>query len=243
MVAFLAAISCFWCLMVARGTVARSIAPTALVPVGRSAMRVMAPIFRGWERGSRVYRERRARARYTDQLPELIDLIVRQLRAGASLLEGLRAVGQQHHSMLHQDVDTIVNYVDQGQEFSDAIESWRCRCQDYSGRESLDVVCALLVLAHRTGGASAAAFDRVATTLRSRRDVQREARALAAQATASSMLMVVAPIGYVAFGVATQNSSAAFLFGTPIGLACLGGGVVLDVTSALWMRSIIRSVV
>ena len=199
---------------------------------------------RRWRnRSIQALRRRRERSRYVEGLPELLDVIVRQLRSGASLLGALRIAGLPRHSMLSRDIDVIVKSVERGQEFSDAVEAWRRRCSGYDSIESLDVVSALLVLTHNAGGASAAAFDGVAATLRSRRDVRREARALASQATASSLLMVVAPLVYVTFGVVTRTSSAAFLFGTPIGWACLAVGLLLDAGSTFWMLRIIRSVV
>ena len=235
-------LSC-WCMFRARSVPCGRSELLSMPAVSGAVPRRWAASRRCWSSVIQALRRRRERSRYVEGLPELLDVIVRQLRSGASLLEALRIAGSGRESMLSRDVDTTVKSVDRGQELSDAVEAWRRRCSGYDGIESLDVVCALLVLTHNAGGASATAFDGVAATLRSRRDVRREARALASQATASSLLMVVAPLVYVAFGVVTHNSSAAFLFGTPVGWACLAAGLALDAGSTFWMLRIIRSVV
>ncbi|MCB1004268.1 MAG: type II secretion system F family protein [Acidimicrobiales bacterium] len=104
----------------------------------------------------------------------------------------------------------------------------------------LDHVAWALRIAVVAGGAPAAALEGVAASVRDREAVRREARALTAQAVASAVLLVVAPL---AFGVLLASGDAEvrhFLLAVPIGLACLLAAAVLDVLGALWMRAVAR---
>ncbi len=102
------------------------------------------------------------------------------------------------------------------------------------------VIVGALRIAVRAGGAPAAALEGVAASVRDREAVRREARALTAQAVASAVLLVVAPL---AFGVLLASGDAEvrhFLFADPIGVACLFAAAVLDALGALWMRAVAR---
>ncbi len=195
-----------------------------------------------WFRTAEQYRARRRERRYADSLPEFLDDVVRRLRAGSSLMQALQDTARTPSTLVERDVADVMSRVLRGEPFDVAIESWRRARTSLPGAAEVDIVCAVVALTHQTGSGGARAFDGVAATLRSRLEIRRESQALAAQATASTLLMVGAPVVYVAFGVLTGNSSAAFLFGTPVGLACLSGGLTLDLGSALWMRLIIRGV-
>jgi tight adherence protein B len=101
---------------------------------------------------------------------------------------------------------------------------------------------AALVLADRLGGPASRAVDRVAGSLRQRRAVQRELRALATQARLSALVIAVAPCVFGVVGAMVDQSMGGFLFTTPGGLACLAGGAALDAGAAVWMARIVRSV-
>ena len=81
--------------------------------------------------------------------------------------------------------------------------------------------------------------DRVAATLRERRELRAEARALATQARASAGVLTVAPVAFAALVSAIEPGVVAFLVTTPAGLACLAIGLALDGLGALWMARIV----
>jgi tight adherence protein B len=87
----------------------------------------------------------------------------------------------------------------------------------------------------------ARAVDAVAATLRERREVQGEVVALATQARTSAGLLVVAPLGFAALVSTIEPGAVEFLVGTPLGWACLAGGLGLDALGAVWMQRIVRS--
>lgn len=101
-----------------------------------------------------------------------------------------------------------------------------------------ELAAAVLALAAESGGAAAEAIDGVATTLRDRAAVRAEARALGAQAHASVVVLVGAP---VVFGVlaAGADPRVAGFFGSPPGVGCIALAVLLDAAGAWWMSRIV----
>ena len=81
----------------------------------------------------------------------------------------------------------------------------------------------------------ARAVDRVAATLRERRELRAEVRALATQARASAGVLAVAPLAFAALVSTIEPGVVGFLVTTPVGLACLAVGLGLDGLGALWM--------
>jgi tight adherence protein B len=96
-----------------------------------------------------------------------------------------------------------------------------------------------LALGGKAGGEVARALDRVAATLRERRELRAEVRALATQARASAGVLIVAPLAFAALVSTIEPAVAGFLLASPLGLACLAVGLALDGLGALWMAHIV----
>jgi tight adherence protein B len=54
-------------------------------------------------------------------------------------------------------------------------------------------------------------------------------------------VLATAPLLFTALVATIEPSAAAVLVTTPIGLACLVGGLGLEAVGALWMHRIVRS--
>ena len=90
------------------------------------------------------------------------------------------------------------------------------------------------------GGPIARAAERAAATVRERAAVEREARALATQATTSAAVVACAPLAFALLAATVDPRVGAVLIGTPLGWMCLVGGVLLDAGGALWMALLVR---
>lgn len=179
------------------------------------------------------------RARLVDhQLPLVLDRLARAVRAGSSLTTAFTEVGAGAPEPLAGELARVELELRAGERLTHALERWAARCPTPGVR----LVVAATTLGHEAGGAQARALDGVASTLRERQAVQREARALASQARASAAVIVLAPLAFAAFSAATDPAVLGFLFGTPIGVACLAVAVVLDAAGAVWMARLTRGV-
>ncbi len=95
--------------------------------------------------------------------------------------------------------------------------------------------------AARAGGHVARSVDQVAATLRERRQLRAEVRALATQARSSALVLVLAPPAFTLLLSAVEPGTVRFLLTSGTGLACLAAGIALDVVGGAWMARILRS--
>ena len=184
---------------------------------------------------SRRWRDQAQARRFGPDLAEVIDRVVAELAAGASLPVAFEAGGQLD-SDAAAGLATAVARHRRGQAMQSALDRWA----GSPPRPEARLVADAVALAHDTGGSRRAALEGVASTLRERQALGDEIRALSTQAQASAVVLVVTP---VAFGVAmalADHRVARFLFTTPPGWGCLVGGALLDGVGGLWMARATR---
>lgn len=196
-----------------------------------TAVSVAGPLM-GW----RLLRHR-SRAQLEAALPGAVEAIARGLRSGASLRQALAEAARDTPGPLGEDLAVVAGAAERGATPVDSLEEW-ARRRPIGG---VRLVAAALCLGAETGGARAQAVDGVAATLRQRLAAQAEARALATQARASATVIAAAPLVFAVLASATDPRTSTFLFRTPLGLACVTGGLALDAAGALWMARITRS--
>lgn len=169
-------------------------------------------------------------------LPEALEAMARALRSSASLRQAIEEAAATTPGRLGADLDAVATEVSNGEALAPALDRWGER----RPLPGVRLAVSALGLGAETGGAHARAVDGVAATIRSRLAVGREVRALASQARMSALVITLAPLGFSAFATATDDRTADFLLRTPLGLACLSAGLLLDGVAALWMHRLSR---
>lgn len=188
--------------------------------------------------GLRRLARRRQAAALEAQLPVALEAIARSLRAGASLRQAVTEAASAVPGPLGADLSTVARQVEHGEELGDALRRWA----DRRPLPGVRLAVAALALGASTGGAQARAIDGVASTVRDRLTTVADVRAHSASVRLSVLVIALSPVGFCAFAAATDPRTAEFLFGTPLGLLFLGGGLFLDALSALWMGRLARVV-
>ncbi|MEY2471817.1 MAG: tight adherence protein [Actinomycetota bacterium] len=174
----------------------------------------------------------RADAAYDDTLAAALDAAARSVRSGGSLPQAVTEASTSVRGPVARDLTRVATTVARGRPFADALDGWRGARQ----RPAVRLAVGALVLATQTGGPPARVIEDVASALRSRQQVAREAHALAAQARLSAIVVGVAPLAFMLVTCATDARNAHMLFGTPIGVACVVTGLLLDALGAFWMH-------
>jgi tight adherence protein B len=200
--------------------------PRAAVP--RPSIRaVVAP----WSRRRQVALADRA-------LPDALEVAARALRSGASLRGAIQEAAAIAPGLLGLELGTVVADAEHGALLAEGLDRWA------AARPSPDVrlAAAALALATETGGAAARTLDGVAATLRERRAVYGEVRALATQARVSAAVLGAAPVAFAAVAGSIDPRTTGFLTGTAAGRVCLATGVALDGLGVAWMQRLTRAV-
>jgi tight adherence protein B len=206
----------------------------ATAPAATAAAAARARIRAGLERAKPSRRSRRR----DGQLPDSLDRLASSLRAGLAVGPAVIELAAVADEPLAGDLRPIREALVHGTPATVALAAWGER-PDASA--DVRLVVAALSLGAQAGGEVARAVDRIAGTLRERREVEAEVRALATQARASAVLLAVAPLAFAGLVATIEPGAVAFLVTDPVGLGCLLLGIGLDALGAAWMHRITRS--
>jgi tight adherence protein B len=211
-----------------------AIAALALVVGGPGLVAVAtAGALAGASVGLRATRHRRdhliARA-----VPDTLDAIARSTRSGLSVVQALAALDRPDASPADHLFAAVATRVGRGVSLRSGLDQLLAA----SDLPPVRLAVTALLVGSETGAAPARAVEGVAATLRDRMALDREAAAHSSQARASVAVLVVAPVGFGLFAIATDPRVGQFLFRTPAGWFCLAIGVGLDLVGAWWMHRI-----
>ena len=171
-----------------------------------------------------------------DALPELIDVLARSLRSGASLDQALREARADARPVIAAELDTLLSDLDLGVPARSALRSWVQR----SPAAEVRVVAASLAIASENEAGTSHALAGVGQALRDRAALAQEIRSQAAQAVVSMQAMVLLPFGLVLVDALGSRTRLQFLTAEPLGQACLASALTLTCIGWIWMHSIVR---
>jgi len=166
------------------GSVAALAQPRPGLSIGLAgAAAVAAPIFL-----VRLAQSRNQR-RFLDIFPDALDLIVRAVRAGLPVIEAIQLAAGQIRAPVGSEFERMLAEIQIGVEMEDALQQAadRIRVPDFR----FFVVSLLL---HRlTGGSIAESLANLSAIIRQRKALRMKARALTAEATASTAVVAAMP--------------------------------------------------
>lgn len=178
----------------------------------------------------RIKRSRRL-ARFGEQLPEVIDVVVRSLRAGHPLPVSLALVAREMPEPAGPEFALVVDEMNYGRSVAESLENLHQRI----GHPELAFVVASISIAHQTGGNLGEILSRLSRMMRERFRLSRRVRALTAEGRFSGYALSVMPVAL--FGAIHLVSAAYYaefwqspvsgtITGIAVGLLVVGNLVI-----------------
>ena len=186
--------------------------------------------------GLLMQRAGRRAERLVASLPATIDRIARSLRSGASFAQSLSEASVQTDSLVAEELRAIQSDVQRGIPISSALRTWA----EQAGQAEVRIVASALALASQNEAGSTRALEGVSQSLRDRRALNAEIKALTSQASASLRAMVMLPVGFVLLDALSAKTVVRFLTIEPLGRLCLFTGLALEAAGWLWMRALVQ---
>ena len=166
--------------------------------------------------------QRRNQRQFLDIFPDALDLIVRAVRGGLPVLEAIQLAAHEIRQPVAVEFERMLGEIRIGVEMEDALQhaADRIRVPDFR------FFVVSLLLQRRTGGSIAETLSNLSAIIRQRKALRMKARALTAEAMASTVVVAIMPF-VAGVGLFLINRQVlAILFIDPRGRFMLGVAMV-----------------
>jgi Flp pilus assembly protein TadB len=199
---------------------------------------VLAGAVIGWltMRMSLSVRILRRRSAFSDQLPDILQLIASTLQAGFSLPQALDAVVREQGQPAAGEFSRALAEARLGARLDDGLDAVATRMES----DDLHWTVMAIRIQQGVGGNLAEVLMTIATTIRERAAMRRQVRALSAEGRLSAYILVALPIIVATWLFITSGPYMRPLYTTTMGEILLGLAVGLVVIGALVMRKMIK---
>ena len=178
----------------------------------------------------------RRRSKFADQLTDALGIMTGSLRSGRGLPQALELVAEEAPSPTAEQFQRIVFETRVGRDMTQsmAMVAKRMQSQDF------EWVSRAVDINRELGGDLTEVLDNVAETIRERRRVARQVKALSAEGRMSGWVLLALPFVMFAFVAWRTPQNAALLFNTTAGLTMMIGSLINMVLGFLWIRVLVN---
>lgn len=180
----------------------------------------------------------RRRARFAEQLVDLLQLLAGSLRAGYGFLQALETAAQETESPTSAELRRVTAEVRLGRDVAEALGAMSVRLAN----EDFEWVVQAVAINREVGGDLAEVLDSVGVTVRARFHLARQVQALSAEGRMSAYVLMAIPPGLAALMTVVNPAYIALLATTGMGRVMSVVGVAFLAIGALWMRRLVRPV-
>jgi Flp pilus assembly protein TadB len=178
----------------------------------------------------------RRRAAFSDQLPDLLQLIAGSLQSGFSLAQALDSVVREDTQPAAGELARALAEARIGADLTDGLEA----VADRMDSDDLRWTVMAIRIQRGVGGNLGEVLLTIANTIRERAYLRRQVRALSAEGRLSGYVLVAMPVLVGTWLFVTSSTYMRPMYTTPVGLLMFIGAAGLVVIGALWMRAMIR---
>jgi len=184
-----------------------------------------------------VQRMRRKRLqRFSEQLPDALDLVRAALQAGHSLATSLFVVADEFANPVAEEFGIVAEEIRLGMPLREALYRLRDRVDD----PNVPLLVLGILIAHEVGGNLAEVLDNTAYTVRERFKLMREVHVMTAQGRLSGMVLTLLPLGVGLFLYFLNPTYFAPMLASQTGLYMLGYALISILVGHVVIQRIVR---
>jgi len=181
-------------------------------------------------------KEKRAGA-LVKQLPDVLEFMVRSLRAGQSLDRAFHGVSVNFSDPAGGEIRIVYEEISMGLPFAEALENFENRFPKIA---DVKFLCASLIIQRETGGNLTEILSGLSNTIRERFRLQRQIKAFTAEGRLTSLIIGILPVVFGAVSYLLNPGYVSQLFVDPAGKKLLFLAIILEVLGFAMMRFLIR---
>jgi len=182
-----------------------------------------------------IQRARRI-ARLQEQLPPALEILARSMRAGQSLDQAVKLLGDHTPDPLAKEFRWCSHQLEMGLALPAVMRSLSRRVPLYDMR----ILATTLIVHRQTGGNVVTVLERLAQVIRERLNYRRQLRAtMAAGRLSTTMVGIVAPAVFAYFFFFRQDYLRP-MFESSLGWSILAVAVILEIVGVIWARRLTR---
>jgi tight adherence protein B len=163
--------------------------------------------------------------KFSNQLADAIDVIVRGVKSGLPLNQCLRIIAAESPEPLRTEFQQLCDSQAMGVPLDQSMQ----RMYDRMPLAEVNFFSIVLIIQQKTGGNLSESLGNLSSVLRARKLMKEKVKALSAEAKASAMIIGALPIIVMAMVYFTRPAYIAVLFSDPMGhLILLGAAVMMS---------------
>jgi tight adherence protein B len=175
-------------------------------------------------------------ARFEEQLPEAMDIMVRALKAGHPFTETLRLVSEEMNDPISVEFGITFSDINYGLDVKQAFLNLLERVPNMT----LMTVVIAVIVQRETGGNLAETLANISSIVRGRFRFQRKVRTLSAEGRMSAWVLVLIPFVLFVGLMVTTPSYLTIMINEPTGIKMISIAFIMVIIGIFWLRRIIR---
>lgn len=174
--------------------------------------------------------------RFSDDFPNAIDIIVRGVRSGMALTDGLKTIAAEMEDPIRGEFETVVRDQSLGVPLDEAVQ----RLADRVPLSETGFFAIVIGIQSRTGGNLSEALSNLSRVVRGRKHIAAKIRAMSSEAISSAAIIGAMPPLVMAALFLVSPDYLGVLFTTLTGRLVLAGSALWMLTGIFVMRGMIR---
>jgi tight adherence protein B len=187
--------------------------------------------------GDRIYVRQREKQRFTAQLIEAIDILIRGARVGISMQESFQIIAREMPSPIGVEFKTLAEKMSIGIDLETALKE----ASLHRGIKEFQFLATTLILQRQSGGQYAEVLENLNRVLRDRQAQLMKARAVTSEARLSAKIIAGVTVIILCILALTNRQQFYFLLNDPSGHSILGYGFVSTLFGFFLISRILRT--